>query len=137
MGHAEAHGTGTLLGDPVEVHALAAAYGGAARPAPLVLGAAKAAIGHTEGAAGLAGLVKVALSLRARQCPAVPHFATPNPNLPPLAAVPAVIPTALHPWPGSGGPRLGAVSAFGFSGTGCCPFLCQLARKISPSILPL
>src|SRR5262249_3538126 len=79
----ECHGTGTALGDPIEVQALSAVYG-QGRPAerPLVLGAVKANLGHLEPAAGLAGLLKVVLALGHEQIPAQPALGELNPHIP-------------------------------------------------------
>lgn len=76
----ETHGTGTILGDPIEVNALHAAYG-EGRKAPLLVGSVKANIGHLEAAAGAAGLIKTVLSLAHREVPRQIHFHTPNPQI--------------------------------------------------------
>ncbi|MGW6782384.1 MULTISPECIES: beta-ketoacyl synthase N-terminal-like domain-containing protein [unclassified Streptomyces] len=116
IGHVEAHGTGTPLGDPIEVEALAAALG---RPggtgAPVLLGSAKANLGHTESAAGVLGLIKAMLSLRHRAVPPVPHFTTLNPRID-LSGTGLRVPTELEPWPAGAGAYAG-VSSFGMSGT--------------------
>ena len=113
----EAHGTGTALGDPIEVQALAAALG-AGRPAdqPLWVGSVKTNLGHLEAAAGMAGLIKTVLALQHQTIPAHLHFQTPNPHIP-WADIPVAIPRETMPWPASTGPRLAGVSAFGVSGT--------------------
>ena len=79
----EAHGTGTPLGDPIEVQAAAAAYGGS-RDAdrPLLMGSVKTNIGHTESASGAAGLIKVVLSLQHEMLPQSLHFDNPSPHIP-------------------------------------------------------
>jgi 3-oxoacyl-(acyl-carrier-protein) synthase/NADPH:quinone reductase-like Zn-dependent oxidoreductase/acyl carrier protein len=110
----EAHGTGTPLGDPIELRALADAYGNH-RSSPLVVGSVKTNIGHLEAAAGMAGLIKAALTVQSGAIPPHLHFATPNPAVP-WDELPIVIPTALTPWPEQVS-RIGGVSAFGFSGT--------------------
>ncbi len=112
----EAHGTGTRLGDPIEIEALMAVLC-SDRPAasPLILSSVKTNIGHLESAAGIAGLIKIILMLRNKQIP--PHLHLHNLN--PLLAVeqsPIVIPTELRDWP-SDGPRRAGVSSFGFGGT--------------------
>src|SRR5690242_4654568 len=106
----EAHGTGTSLGDPIEMHALAAVFAG--RSKPLRVGSVKTNIGHTEAAAGIAGLIKAVLMLRHQTVPASLHFKTLNPHID-LAGVPIEVPTA------STKAELGCVgvSSFGFSGT--------------------
>lgn len=112
----EAHGTGTNLGDPVEFAAIREVFGGdAERAEPLWLGSAKTNIGHAEAAAGIAGLVKVVLSLQHRKLPGHLHFEKPNPHID-LEALPARVPAATTEWV-SAGPRRAGVSSFGFSGT--------------------
>jgi acyl transferase domain-containing protein/acyl carrier protein len=112
----EAHGTGTALGDPIEVQALAAVLGeGRAKDAPIALGSIKTNIGHTEMAAGVAGIIKAVLMLEHGAFPPHLHLRTPNPHIP-WGALPVRVPVALEPWP-SNAPRRAAVSSFGFSGT--------------------
>ncbi|HEY6026896.1 MAG TPA: beta-ketoacyl synthase N-terminal-like domain-containing protein, partial [Pseudolabrys sp.] len=107
--YVEAHGTGTPLGDPIEWHALAAAFAGRTRP--LRVGAVKTNIGHTEAASGIAGLIKTVLALGADCIPPNLHFGTRNPAIS-VAATPIDVPRQ----PTKGVRRAG-VSAFGFSGT--------------------
>ncbi|MBN9373331.1 MULTISPECIES: type I polyketide synthase [unclassified Hydrogenophaga] len=118
VGFVEAHGTGTSLGDPIEVQALAKVLGEPrqAGDAPLLLGSVKANVGHMEAAAGVGGVIKLALALRHGQVPGQPHVQTLNPYIP-WDDLAVRVPTALTPWPGGTGPRLGGVSSFGFSGT--------------------
>jgi myxalamid-type polyketide synthase MxaE and MxaD len=115
--YVEAHGTGTRAGDPVEIGALGAVLG-EGRPAgrPFAVGSAKTNIGHTEGAAGLAGLIKAVLSLEHRTIVPSLHFSEPNPAVP-WGRLPLYIPTELQPWPEADGPAIAGVSAFGISGT--------------------
>jgi len=115
--YVEAHGTGTALGDPIEVGALGAVFG-ESRPAgrPLILGTAKTNIGHLESAAGIAGLIKLALSLRHRQIPPTLHSRPPNRNIP-WSELPLRVCTRLEPWPAEGEGRFAGVSSFGFAGT--------------------
>jgi acyl transferase domain-containing protein/acyl carrier protein len=108
----EAHGTGTALGDPIEVSALTTVFGG--RTHDLVLGAVKSAIGHTEGAAGVAGFIKAVLALRHGVIPPNLHFTEPSPHID-WARLPFVVPTRTRPWPRDG--RAAGVSSFGMSGT--------------------
>ncbi len=113
----EAHGTGTPLGDPIEVQAAGAVYG-AARDAdrPLLMGSVKTNIGHLESASGAAGLIKVVLSLQHGMLPQSLHFDTPSPHIPWDSLLVRVVdePT---PWQASGRPRRAGVSSFGFTGT--------------------
>ena len=115
IGYVEAHGTGTPLGDPIEVRALAGVFGAAKSAAePLLVGALKTNIGHLESAAGIAGLIKVILSIRGGEIPRHLHFSTPSPHIP-WRRVPVRVVTENTPWPA--GPRRAGLSAFGASGT--------------------
>ncbi|HET7695310.1 MAG TPA: SDR family NAD(P)-dependent oxidoreductase [Vicinamibacterales bacterium] len=117
ISYVEAHGTGTALGDPIEMHAIAAALGpGRAADAPLVVGSVKTNIGHLESAAGMAGLMKVVLALRHREIPPHLHFRALNPHID-VNGVPIVIPTSRTEWTAGAGPRLAGLSSFGFTGT--------------------
>jgi acyl transferase domain-containing protein/surfactin synthase thioesterase subunit/NADPH:quinone reductase-like Zn-dependent oxidoreductase len=115
--YVETHGTGTSLGDPIEVASLAAVLSrGRAARQPLLLGSVKTNIGHLEAAAGIAGLVKLVLALGRGIIPPHLHFQRVNPRIA-LDAIPGAIPTEPTPWPRRGRPRLGAVSSFGMTGT--------------------
>ncbi|HSS75683.1 MAG TPA: acyltransferase domain-containing protein, partial [Thermoanaerobaculia bacterium] len=115
----EAHGTGTPLGDPIEARALSQVLGaGRAPDHPLVIGSVKTNIGHLEGAAGIAGLIKLALAIHHRAVPPSLHFERPNPDIP-FAELGLSVQTALGPWPDAEGPALGGVSSFGWGGTNC------------------
>ncbi|MGQ4807008.1 6-deoxyerythronolide-B synthase EryA1, modules 1 and 2 [Candidatus Entotheonellaceae bacterium PAL068K] len=112
----EAHGTGTMLGDPIEVGALGAVFGKLRSPdRPLIIGSVKTNIGHTEGAAGIAGLIKVVLSLQHGDIPPHLHFHTPNPHID-WEHLPVRVPTESMPWPDADR-RIAGVNSFGFSGT--------------------
>lgn len=111
----EAHGTGTALGDCIEVRALKEVFG-AARTRPLWLGSVKTNIGHLEAGAGIAGLIKAALMLQQRTIPPHLHFTQPHPNLA-LHELCAMIPTRVEPWPDSTAPRAAGVSSFGVGGS--------------------
>ncbi len=113
--HVEAHGTGTPLGDPVEVEALATVYGKAGE-VPCLLGSVKSNLGHTMTAAGVLGLIKVVLSLRHGAVPPVAGFETPSPHLD-LNGTRLEVADRLSPWPAAEGPRVAALSSFGWSGT--------------------
>ncbi|MDX2205397.1 MAG: SDR family NAD(P)-dependent oxidoreductase [Hyphomicrobiaceae bacterium] len=117
LDYIEAHGTGTPLGDPIEVEALGAVMnGGPRRQRPLLIGSIKTNIGHTEAASGVAGLLKVVQALRHEAIPPHRNFKTPNDRIP-WGDLPIAVPTALTPWPRGERPRRAGVSAFGFSGT--------------------
>ncbi|MFH8410884.1 SDR family NAD(P)-dependent oxidoreductase [Streptomyces sp. NPDC018019] len=126
VGYIEAHGTGTALGDPVEVRALRTAFRrlGATGRGTCGLGSVKTNIGHLEAAAGIAGLLKVILALRHGVLPATLHCREINPYIE-LDGGPFRIVRETGPWPrprGSGGrpaPRRAGVSSFGFGGANC------------------
>ncbi|MCC3331688.1 beta-ketoacyl synthase N-terminal-like domain-containing protein [Nocardia abscessus] len=115
--YVEAHGTGTAVGDRAELSALAEVYGsGRAPDSPLTVGSVKTNIGHTEAAAGMAGLVKVALALSHRRIPRSLHFDRAPEYFDPATARVRIADTA-SPWPQHDGPARAAVSAFGFGGS--------------------
>ena len=115
--YVEAHGTGTALGDPIEVNALSAVLS-AGRSADRVcaIGSVKTNIGHLEAAAGVAGLIKVALSLDRREIPPSLHFESPNPHIP-FDRIPLRVQRTLSAWPEGERAPLAGVSSFGFGGT--------------------
>jgi acyl transferase domain-containing protein len=115
VGVVETHGTATALGDPIEVAALRQVYDVADR-APLALTAVKSNVGHVDTAAGVVGLIKMALALRHRTIPPVAHFMAPNPALE-LEASSFWVPAAAKAWDPIDGVRRGGVSAFGIGGT--------------------
>ncbi|MEW1999020.1 polyketide synthase [Streptomyces coelicoflavus] len=112
----EAHGTGTRLGDRVEVAAAAQVYGTGRRRAALHIGSAKSFLGHTFAAAGAAGLLRTLQALRRATLPPSVNLSELSPDLA-LDAVPARVATEALPWPaGHDRPRRAAVSAFGTGG---------------------
>jgi phthiocerol/phenolphthiocerol synthesis type-I polyketide synthase E len=115
--YVEAHGTGTPLGDPIEVAALTRAFRAkTSREGFCSLGSVKANIGHTDAAAGVAGLIKTVLALEHRVLPPSLHFRAPNPEIP-FAGSPFVVNAGLRPWAAQGAPRRAGVSSFGIGGT--------------------
>ncbi|MCC7368640.1 MAG: SDR family NAD(P)-dependent oxidoreductase [Chloroflexi bacterium] len=118
VSYVEAHGTGTALGDPIEVQALGAAIGsGLPQDRPLLIGSVKTNLGHLESAAGIAGLIKVILSLQQGVLPRQLHFQTPSPHVDWDRLGISVV-DRLTQWPNHPrGRRIAGVSSFGFSGT--------------------
>lgn len=113
----ECHGTGTVIGDPVEVNALAEVYGeGRDGLPPLVLTGLKASVGHLEPAAGLAGLAALLAALKHQRLAANPCAEIPNPNID-WARLPVSLSTEPTPWPRGERVRRAGVSSFGMSGT--------------------
>ncbi len=113
----ETHGTGTLLGDSIEVQALRDAYAGRTLKEPFcAIGSVKANIGHLDAAAGIASFIKTVLALRERTLPPTPNFQQPNPDLH-LEATPFRVQTKREPWDPGETPRRAGISSFGFGGT--------------------
>ncbi|MDJ0595861.1 MAG: AMP-binding protein [Pleurocapsa sp. MO_226.B13] len=117
INYVETHGTGTSLGDPIEVNSLKTVLTeGRDSNQPCWIGSVKTNIGHTEAAAGIAGLIKLVLSLEHDEIPPHLHLKQLNPYIE-LEKTPIDIPTQLQPWSSVEQPRLAGVSAFGFGGT--------------------
>ncbi|MFG2357985.1 SDR family NAD(P)-dependent oxidoreductase [Streptomyces sp. NPDC048521] len=117
LSYVELHGTGTPLGDPVEAAALGTVTR-RERERPLLVGSVKTNIGHLEGAAGIAGLVKTVLCLSRRELVPSLNFRTPNPRIP-LTELGLRVVTETGPWPAVEGPLLAGVSSFGMGGANC------------------
>ena len=117
VGYLEAHGTGTSLGDPIEAQAAGAVFGAGREPSrPLLMGSAKTNIGHLEAAAGIAGVIKVILSLENELLPQHLHFQNPSPHIPWDRLAVQVVEKATA-WERNGRPRIAGISSFGFAGT--------------------
>ena len=115
--YVEVHGTGTAIGDPIELRALGAVLGEGRQPGRLcAVGSLKTNLGHLEPAAGIAGVIKVALALEHGEVPPTLHFEHPNPHIP-FDQLPFTVAREPIPWPEHSTPRVAGVSGFGFGGT--------------------
>ena len=141
LSYIEAHGTGTELGDPVELNGLRraweAATGSATAPhASVAVGTLKANIGHLEAAAGLAGLVKILAAMQRGRLPASLHCQPPNPHLE-LAGGPFRLLREAEDWPQDGRPRLAGLSSFGFGGANAHVVVADPPATTHPHRAPL
>ncbi len=118
VSYVECHGTGTAMGDPIEIGALTRAFSAhTARKNFCAIGSLKTNIGHLDTAAGVCGLIKAALALHHRTLPPSLHFQTPNPRID-FANSPFFVNTELRPWEvAGGGPRRAGVTSLGMGGT--------------------
>lgn len=116
VSYLEAHGTGTPVGDPLEIAAITKIYS-KDRSDPLLIGSVKTNVGHTEAMSGITGIIKVLLSMKYDQIPAHLNLDILNPHIN-LEAIPAEIPLEAISWPKNPDrPRIAGVSSFGISGT--------------------
>jgi phthiocerol/phenolphthiocerol synthesis type-I polyketide synthase E len=112
----EAHGTGTLVGDPIEILSLTRAFQDTDRKSFCAIGSAKTNIGHLDAAAGITGLIKSVLALQHKMIPASLNFENPNPLID-FDNSPFYVNSELSEWPSKGALRRAGVNAFGFGGT--------------------
>ena len=117
IGYVECHGTGTVVGDPLEIDALTKAFRTATnRRGFCAVGSVKTNIGHLEQTAGVAALIKAALTLKNREIPASLHFERPNPKID-FDESPFFVNASSRDWPQENGPRFAAVNSLGLGGT--------------------
>ncbi|MDE5076130.1 MAG: beta-ketoacyl synthase N-terminal-like domain-containing protein, partial [Trichodesmium sp. St5_bin2_1] len=136
ISYVETHGTGTTLGDPIEVNSLKAVMmEGRESNQPCWIGSVKTNVGHLEAAAGIAGLIKLVLSLEHREIPPHLHLKKLNPYIE-LEQTEMEIPTQLQPWLSGEEPRRAGVSAFGFGGTNAHVIL-EEAPSVNNAQLPV
>ena len=137
LGYVEAHGTGTPAGDPVEVSALSTvlAEGRPAGAPKAWIGSVKTNFGHTEAAAGVAGLIKAALMVQRGMIPPSLHFTTPNPAVA-WDEAPLAVATTLMPWPLLDGKRYAGVSSYGIGGTNAHVVIESAPLVVSAQLAP-
>lgn len=146
--YVEAHGTGTPVGDPLEANAIGTVLSSdRSEDNPCIIGSVKTNIGHTEAAAGVAGMIKASLCLTHREIPPHLHFQKANPQID-FKALRLQVPTTLMPFPNQDGRALAGVNSFGFGGTNAHVILeeppyCRYAHpeplvdESGPFLLPL
>src|ERR1700730_14938685 len=141
--YVETHGTGTLLGDPIEARALGTTLGkGRPEQSPLLIGAVKSNLGHLEAAAGMAGLIKTVLAVQRASIPGNLHFHNPNPHIP-FDQMRLKVVAEQQDWPHTPHPRRAGVSAFGFGGTNAhavieqAPASVPVLREPDPAVTTL
>ena len=144
IGYVEAHGTGTRLGDFVEAAAIGATYGQSSDSRILPVGSVKTNIGHTEAAAGIAGLIKAVLAIKNQAIPPNLNFLIPNPEID-FEHLRIRVPVEAESWSEPhGGPRFAAVNSFGFGGANAHAIIreapkrrsCHRIRQNQPLVLP-
>lgn len=134
VSYIEAHGTGTRLGDPIEINSLAEVFGkGETRQSPLWVGSVKTNFGHLEAAAGIAGFIKTVLALQHRQLPKHLHFDSPSPQID-WQRMPIQVTAQGFDWQELAGTRIAGVSSFGFSGTNAHVIVEQYVSSAMPAV---
>lgn len=136
IGYIEAHGTGTKLGDPIELEGIRRAFGRFTdRKQFCAVGSVKSNLGHLDNAAGIAGLLKAILSLRHKQLFPTLHVDRPNRRIP-FVDSPVYVNTSLRDWEAGEGPRRCGVSSFGISGTNCHAVLEEAPASAASEAIP-
>lgn len=136
IGYIEAHGTGTKLGDPIELEGIRRAFGRFTdRKQFCAVGSVKSNLGHLDNAAGIAGLLKAILSLKHKQLFPTLHVDRPNRRIP-FVDSPVYVNTSLRDWEAGEGPRRCGVSSFGISGTNCHAVLEEAPAPAASTAIP-
>jgi len=130
IGYIETHGTGTQLGDPIEIAALIQVFGANVAKGSCAIGSVKTNIGHLDAAAGIAGLIKAVLALKHRVIPPSLHFQAAGPDID-FANSPFYVNTVAREWPARATPRRAGVSSFGIGGTNA-----HVVLEEAPSVAP-
>ncbi len=130
--YVETHGTGTLVGDPIEIKGLTQAFGETTnRKGYCAIGSLKTNVGHLDTAAGVAGLIKTVLALKHRQLPASLHFHDPNPQID-FQNTPFYVNRSLTDWKSASGPRRAGVTSLGIGGTNAHVVLEEAPQPVRP-----
>lgn len=133
IGYVETHGTGTIIGDPIEFQALNEAYGGSRLPRnSCAIGSLKTNIGHLNTAAGVASVIKTAMSLKYGKLAPSLHFKTPNPAIN-FQASPFYVNTSLRDWERGSSPLRAGVSSFGLGGTNAHVIMEEPPQPVVPT----
>jgi 3-oxoacyl-(acyl-carrier-protein) synthase len=132
VGMIEAHGTATMIGDPIELRALTDAFGAACAPGSCAIGSVKSNIGHLMSAAGIAGLIKAILAVERGKIPPTLFCDAPNPRFD-FAASPFFPNERVRDWPLDPGARIAGVSAFGLGGTNAHAIVSGLPSALQPA----
>ncbi len=136
ISYLEAHGSGTPVGDPIEVRALTKAFRASTRRTGFcAVGSVKTNVGHLDAAAGMAGLIKTVLALQHRQIPPSLNFSQPNPEID-FAATPFFVCTRLAPWLAENGPRRAGIMATGMGGTNAHVVLEEAPATVPSPVTP-
>lgn len=134
--YVEAHGTGTAVGDLIEARAIGNVLSfGRSKEKPCVIGSVKTSIGHLEAAAGVAGVIKVALALKHKKIPPNLHFCEPNRAIP-FEDLNLRVPLTPEPWPRQSGPGIAFVNSFGIGGTNACIVMTEHEENRDTSVSP-
>ncbi|MFE3383484.1 beta-ketoacyl synthase N-terminal-like domain-containing protein, partial [Streptomyces anulatus] len=137
IGYVEGHGTGTALGDPIEVAALSAVWRRSTEAVGVCsLGSVKGNIGHLDAAAGVMGLIKACLAVEHGEIPGLPTWEKPNPELN-IEDCPFVLHSGTRSWPETGGPRRASVHALGLGGTNAHVVIEQAPPRTAAPEAPL
>jgi acyl transferase domain-containing protein/SAM-dependent methyltransferase len=133
IGYLEAHGTGTILGDPIEIEAVTMAFRAETERRNFCgVGSIKTNVGHLDAAAGVTGFIKAVLCVKHGLIPPSLHFRTPNPNID-FESSPFYVVDALREWPSEGGARRAGVSSFGIGGTNAHAIIEQPPSRRQPA----